>query len=1136
MPRGQVPGLFQELRRLAGGPADDLTDRQLLQRYADRRDEAAFAELVRRHGRLVLGVCWRILHDARDTEDAFQATFLVLARKAGSVPWRDSVSNWLYQAACRLSAELRRKAARQRTHERRAAEMRERRPPAQPEHEELARVIDFEIQRLPQRLRAPLLLCYLEGHPVDQAARQLGWSLRTTERRLQQGRDRLRGRLARRGLSLSAPLIAAALAQDAAAAIVSADLADSTVRLARHFAPEPARQVAAPARAMVLARGMLRGTGIMRTKVLAALLAGACLLAGGGAAVLQAITDPEPSTEAPDEPMAAAQPMDSLHTGERVGRVDRYGDTLPPGASARMGTVRYRVLGALAFDASGKTYAFGSDRGVMLGDIASGRIDRCFPGNSRAWGVAFSADGTTLAANEDNWVEIWDIPTGRKLHSYRLERVSFPHGLVFSPDGASVAADRDQWGIHVWDVKTGKELWRRSSLGDPSRLLTVGAFAPDGKTVLALEGRSNQLVALASATGELVRRFQGLGGNARLVFSPDLSLYATGPGNDWSLHIHDTATGRELHRLSGFASTGEGFAFSPDSKALAWCSQKQGCIRLVDVASGKVTRRVASGLKYPSEWLHFLPDGKTLLFCPYREETLHYWDLERDQEVHPPGGHRGGVGAVCYTPDGRQLVSASVDETVRFWDPVNGRELERVLAHSQGAWCLAPAPDGKTVASGSLNDGEPIRIWDTTTRKEIRHLDVHAPVQCMTFSPSGTSLLWGQLSSLGHTAGGEPAVYAPHLWDVATGKEIRRYQIDGGSGCPATYSPDGKYLASQSGNSLLVWQAASGRAIRQMPLGRNAPFPHSVTAAAFSPDGRMLFTAERDSSVKDPVIAVRFWELASGKERLSLPYVPEWYCPARYSPDGRFLAFAEIHHDVCMLDVATGQLVRRFAGHDATIESLDFAPDGKHLASAGMDTTILVWDLSDLTARIPKPPANLSERELEALWNDLASDDAARAYRAIGALAASPARSVDLLRRRLHPPQPPDAGRLARLIAALDDDQFAVREKAVEELSALGEWAEAPLRVAQAGKSSAESRRRIAKLLDEIAAGSITPETLRAIRAVELLERLATPPARELLRTFAAGTPGTRLTREAQETLQRLARANARPPSTPDGQ
>jgi RNA polymerase sigma factor (sigma-70 family) len=192
----------------------EATDRQLLERFARERDEEAFRVLVRRHGPLVLGVSRRSLRHRQDAEDCFQATFMVLARKAGSVHWHESIAGWLHQVATRLAAEIRVRDARRRRRERIAvAEA----PPVNGEStsvRELGSAVDDELGRLPERFRLPLLLCYLQGQTRDQAARRLGVSLRTLERRLQAARAMLGQRLARRGITLSAGLLAWGIAQE----------------------------------------------------------------------------------------------------------------------------------------------------------------------------------------------------------------------------------------------------------------------------------------------------------------------------------------------------------------------------------------------------------------------------------------------------------------------------------------------------------------------------------------------------------------------------------------------------------------------------------------------------------------------------------------------------------------------------------------------------------------------------------------------------------------------------------------------------------------------------------------------------------------------------------------------------------
>jgi RNA polymerase sigma factor (sigma-70 family) len=245
--------VVRHLRRLSGVATDDApTDQQLLACFTSQGDAAAFTTLVERHAPLVWSVCRRSLPYTQDAEDVFQATFLVLLRRAGAVRWQASIAGWLYQVASRLAREVRTRTAQRRLLERQAAEARSRRD-RHTAGRELAELLDEELQRLPEVYRTPLLLCYLEGLTGDQAARQLGWSLRTLQRRLGQGRELLRCRLLRNGITLSAALIAPALTRSA---VVPSALIEGALQTAASF---KAGFTPASANVLALADGFLRG-------------------------------------------------------------------------------------------------------------------------------------------------------------------------------------------------------------------------------------------------------------------------------------------------------------------------------------------------------------------------------------------------------------------------------------------------------------------------------------------------------------------------------------------------------------------------------------------------------------------------------------------------------------------------------------------------------------------------------------------------------------------------------------------------------------------------------------------------------------------------------------------------------------
>src|SRR5437868_6355634 len=223
--------VLPHLDRLIGPQfGGDVPDRDLLERFLSQGDSAAFAELVRRHGPTVLGVCRRVLHNAHDADDAFQATFLVLVRKAAAIGRRERVGNWLYGVAYRTALEARTKSARRRAREQQVPAMSHAREPNAAD--ELRELLDAELSRLADKYREPLILCELQGRSRKEVARQLHIPEGTLSSRLATARRQLAGRLRRRGLALPTGALAAALADGAASAEVPAALASATVRSA----------------------------------------------------------------------------------------------------------------------------------------------------------------------------------------------------------------------------------------------------------------------------------------------------------------------------------------------------------------------------------------------------------------------------------------------------------------------------------------------------------------------------------------------------------------------------------------------------------------------------------------------------------------------------------------------------------------------------------------------------------------------------------------------------------------------------------------------------------------------------------------------------------------------------------------
>jgi RND family efflux transporter MFP subunit len=313
--------LLRQVRRTAAEAEPSISDAQLLERFALSRDEAAFELLVWRHRRLVFSVCWRVLSNYHDAEDAFQATFLALARRAGSIGKRRALAAWLHKVAyhAALTARLRRARALVREQPMRPADefAAAMSPVSSLERKDLSAIIDAEISRLPEKFRMAIVLCYLQGKTVDEASRQLGCPRGTLASRLARARDKLRTRLARRGLVLSAGAVTLVLADGSLSAATPESLITATVGNALAYVTGQAASLpAASLKVTALAEEVLRAMffkKVVTGAVMLVLLASLLLVGAGLNARLQALAaSASPPIASADEPLIPVDAQDKL--------------------------------------------------------------------------------------------------------------------------------------------------------------------------------------------------------------------------------------------------------------------------------------------------------------------------------------------------------------------------------------------------------------------------------------------------------------------------------------------------------------------------------------------------------------------------------------------------------------------------------------------------------------------------------------------------------------------------------------------------------------------------------------------------------------------------------------------------------
>jgi hypothetical protein len=266
-------------------------------------------------------------------------------------------------------------------------------------------------------------------------------------------------------------------------------------------------------------------------------------------------------------------------------------------------------------------------------------------------------------------------------------------------------------------------------------------------------------------------------------------------------------------------------------------------------------------------------------------------------------------------------------------------------------------------------------------------------------------------------------------------------------------------------------------------------------------------------------------EVSSGKERWSIASAVRQLALVAFSADGRALFAAGQDAAIHCFSMETGKELTQLSGHERPVMSLAVSGDGKTLVSGSQDTTVLAWSLAGINGAPKAPLVELDAARAEALWNDLGSDDARKAYAALRILSQAPKQAVPLLKERVKVVTAADPERIKQLVAALGDQRFAVRQKATAELEKLGAGAVGALQKILADKPPLDVQKSIEGVLERLAKSVTSPTTsLRDLRALEVLEQTGTAEARQVVEALAKGAAGTPLTRSGQQTLSRMAR------------
>jgi WD40 repeat protein len=813
-------------------------------------------------------------------------------------------------------------------------------------------------------------------------------------------------------------------------------------------------------------------------------------------------------------------------------RLDAAGDPLPAQALHRFGTSRFCTQAevvSLVLSQDAKLLAAADREGrVYLWDADTGK-QRLLTSPNSGKRVAISPDGQWFALGEDAPFEVRNL---RKNDAPILPIGNTPRAFTFTPDSKAIAvAAQGETDLVVYDLAENKETRRYSGL-DENIVISSLAISPDGKYLAAagapMVDKENEILTVRvfvweASKAELFKKIDHAGKQIRnLVFLPDNKTFVSQIGS--RLVAWDVTTGAPVKKITH--TVGSSFALDTTGKLLATTDGP----KIIEFDTGKERHEFEA----PTLLRHLAMsgDGKLLAACAARFSSasprIMLWDLTTGKEREVPEAHRHFIEAVAFSHDGKAIATASnIEGVARVWDAKSSK-----LMHTLNLDSLAAKKSGGPRARRTLHDGlafsaEAPELFVAGQRWNLTKAEPIPLIADDDFVFEQSNSLRTVLAPDGRLAASFLHENALLFWDPTKGQAIQRIDLDKkklpGEWHALAFTPNGKFAASgrwfppiRQGNdetldnTINLWDVTAGKLVKSF---RASPAP--VVRLMLSPDGETLAVIAYPATLE-------LWHLPTGR-LLRTMYLTEIDDQPRpfalptvaFAPHGQWIAFTHQEGEIVLLETVTGKEIQTLRGHQGHISSLAFSPDSRRLLSGGRDTTALLWSI------LPDSPTQPAAwQDAEKLWSDLGGPPE-QAYRVMWALMANPDRAPEVLTKRLQPDEGATDKEIGELITNLSSAKFTQREIAIRRLKQIGTRSLPALEQALKKAPDLETGRRIQDLLKTVEV-SLTPETLRDLRGLQILEMIATPPARQLLTTVARGDGGAGKTRMAQAALNRL--------------